>query len=151
MLKDLIQKIFFAGKRARSDYSDKNILVVDDGEVERKFISHSLKRLGFNVLAVEDGFTGLDIVKRQPFHLIILDFYMPKMNGKAICKTLKADPKTKDIPVIFLTGSASPKDIIDCYEVGAEYFLTKPISTNQLLKQVESIFSELQADFEPAP
>jgi len=72
------------------------------------------------------------------------------MNGKAICSALKADPKSKDIPVIFLTGSASPKDIIDCYDVGAEYFLTKPISANQLTKQVQSIFNELQPEIEPA-
>ena len=150
MFKNLIEKIFSSRKRARSDYSSKSILVVDDGEIERKFISHSLQRLGFKVIAAEDGFIGLDVVKRQPFDLIILDFYMPKMNGKAICKTLKSDPQTKNIPVIFLTGSASPKDIIDCYEVGAEYFLTKPISSHQLIKQVESIFSELQADAEPA-
>ncbi len=150
MFQALIKKIFSAGKRARTDFASKNILVVDDGEVERKFISHALEKLGFNVIAVEDGFVALDVIKKQPMDLIILDFYMPKMNGKAICSALKADPQSKDIPVIFLTGSASPKDIIDCYEVGAEYFLTKPISANQLTKQVEAIFSELQSEVEPA-
>ncbi|MFA5261057.1 MAG: response regulator [Candidatus Omnitrophota bacterium] len=150
MFRNLIKKIFSARKRDQADYSSKNILVVDDGEVERKFVSHSLERLGFKVITAEDGFIALDIVKRLPIDLIILDFYMPKMNGRTICTTLKADPQTKNIPVIFLTGSASPKDIIDCYEVGAEYFLTKPISSNQLTKQVESIFCELQADVDPA-
>ncbi|HPB68923.1 MAG TPA: response regulator [Candidatus Omnitrophota bacterium] len=150
MLQNLIKKIFSAGKRGQADFAGKNILVVDDGEVERKFVSHALEKLGFNVMAVEDGFIALDIIKKQPVDLIILDFYMPKMNGKAICSALKADPKSKDIPVIFLTGSASPKDIIDCYDVGAEYFLTKPISANQLTKQVQSIFNELQPEIEPA-
>jgi CheY-like chemotaxis protein len=149
MFRNLIKKIFSAGRRGQVDYSSKNVLVVDDGEVERKFVSHSLERLGFKVVTVEDGFIALDVIKKQPVDLVILDFYMPKMNGKAICSALKADPQTRNIPVIFLTGSASPKDIIDCYEVGAEYFLTKPISSNQLVKQVESIFSELQADVDP--
>ncbi len=150
MLKRLFEKIFPWNKDSKVDYSNKRVLVVDDGEVERKFIEHALQAFGFEVVTTEDGFQGLNYAKKHKFDLIILDYYMPKINGKAVCKSLKDDPETRDVPVIFLTGSASPKDIIECYEVGAEYFLTKPISAGQLTKQVKAIFHDLQTDLSPA-
>jgi CheY-like chemotaxis protein len=93
--------------------------VIEDGEVERKFIGRSLEKNGLRVSLSDNGPDGLALARKERFDLIILDFYLPKMNGKVICQSLKADAATRDIPVIFLTGSASPKDLIECYEVGA--------------------------------
>ena len=143
------QKIlsFLNGKRPDSGcLSNKAILVVDDGEQERRFISRSLEKIGCRVVTAANGEDALRLAREQCFHLVILDFYLPGMKGKEICVGLKADARTRDVPVIFLTGSASPTDLIDCYEAGAEYYLNKPISADQLVKQVRLIFQDVAAE-----
>jgi CheY-like chemotaxis protein len=137
--------IKFVSKKPASQpgISGKRILVVDDGEVERKFISSSLEKIGLVVRTEPGGIPALNRIKDEKFDLIILDFFMPDLNGKEVCLRLKAENATKDIPVIFLTGSASPADLIDCYDAGAEYYLSKPISAKELIKQVTMILTDL--------
>ena len=123
--------------------AQKTILIIDDGEVERRFIEKTLQKRGFNTLVAFDGPSGLKLLQNSKADLILLDFNMPGMMGSEVCEKIKANDNTKDIPVIFLTGSASSKDLLDCYEVGAEYYLNKPISGAALCKQVEMICKEL--------
>lgn len=131
--------------RSASKFAGKRILIVDDGEVERQFISRVLEKKGFVAQTAADGHQGLDMaIKEEKFDLIILDYYMPGFSGKEVCAGLKRNEKTKDIPVVFLTGSASARDVVECFDVGAEYFLRKPISGPMLVKQIEMILTELQ-------
>ena len=139
-------KIFNRRVKQTNSLTEKRILVVDDGEVERKFISHTLQKLDCRVATFGDGESALADIAQNTYDLVILDFYLPKIRGKEICRKIKAEPRTRDIPVIFLTGSASPSDLIDCYEVGAEYYLSKPISGDQLVKQVRMIFQDLEEE-----
>lgn len=143
MLRKLFGRIFnpaSAGPAANG----RTILLIDDGEVERKTTSAVLGKRGYKVLTAENGEIGLKLAQEQRPDLILLDFMMPGMMGKEVCQRLKQIPATKDIPVIFLTGSIAPKSVIDCYEVGAEYYLAKPISARTLINQVEMIFNELK-------
>ena len=72
----------------------------------------------------------------------MLDLAMPGMNGKEVCKRLKNKDETKHIPVVFLTGSATAADVVECYDVGADYYLNKPIRPDVLIKQIEMTFQE---------
>lgn len=132
----------FFGNKGKTENSHKTILVIDDGEVERKFISRSLEKGGYKVATAEEGETGIKIAQEIRPDLILLDFIMPGIRGDVVCKRLKMDDRTKDIPVIFLTGSVKPMSVIDSYESGAEYYLSKPISTKELLKEVDTVFKE---------
>jgi CheY-like chemotaxis protein len=123
--------------------ANKTILVVEDGATERTFISKVLTGLGCRVLTADNGKAGLDeAIARMP-DLILLDYRMPGLNGNEVCQKLKANDKTKAIPVVFLTGSTT--NVVECYDVGADYYLAKPISAKALIRQLELTFQELAA------
>ena len=133
----------FSGNHSRhSDFAGKSILVVDDGEMERRTAQRILEKKGFRVTCADDGENAYRIIEKELFDLLILDCMMPNLSGPDLCKRLKLSERTKNIPVIFLTGSDTPTNIINCYDLGAEQFLAKPVSAKLLIKQVESIFKE---------
>ena len=144
---DKLFRMFGSNNSGFSGLKNKKILVVDDGEVERKFFVTVLKKRGCTVSSAENGKAALEKIKLDKPDLILLDFVMPEMNGKEFCKVVKNDESLKNIPVIFLTGSTTPGDVVDCYDVGAEYFLTKPISAKMLNKQVEAAFEDVKAGY----
>ena len=86
-----------------------------------------------------DGFS------RTPGYSIFADVVLPGISGIEVCKKLKKDDKTKNIPIIFLTGMDTPKNLIDCYEYGAEDFLNKGVSPKILLSQIEQTLREIPA------
>ena len=145
MILDKIFDLFF-GKQKKPVLSDKKILVIDDGEVERQFISRTLDKGGYQVKTAESGELGLEAVQQEVPDLIILDFVMPGINGDEVCKRLKNDERTQKVPVVFLTGSVKPSSVISSFDSGAEYYLAKPIGANELLKQVEMILAEHSPD-----
>lgn len=142
MLKKLID-FFYGTSESAASFAGKRILVIDDGEVERRFISRALEKKGYVVSVAAEGRTGIKLAQEEQPDLIVLDYRMPGLNGIEVCKRLKSrDEQTCGIPVIFLTGSTTPADVIDCYEVGAEYYLSKPISARTLTNEVEMVFKD---------
>lgn len=141
----MLQKILGAlnGNGGRpSEFAGKSILVVDDGELERKTARKILEGKGFKVTCAEDGESAYAILEQELFDLLILDCIMPKLSGPDLCKRLQMNERTKDIPIIFLTGSDTPSNIINCYDLGAAQFLAKPVDAKLLIKQIEGIFKE---------
>ena len=130
------------GEPRLSEFAGRSILVVDDGEVERKTAQRILERQGFKVTCANDGEIAYSLIEQELFDLLILDCIMPNLTGPDLCKRLKVNERTKNIPIIFLTGSDTPTNIINCYDLGAEQFLTKPINAKLLIKQIESILKE---------
>jgi two-component system, sensor histidine kinase and response regulator len=118
------------------------IVVVDDVETNRTFFKRVLEKRGYTVLTANNGTDGLELIRREKPKLVLLDFVMPGMKGPEVCKIIKAEDLTKDIPVLFLTSVDAPTDIIQCYEEGAENFLTKPIQAGELVKHVEMILED---------
>jgi len=118
--------------------TNKTVLVIDDGDSERSFLIRSLKKAGYSVIDASRGDQGLELAESQQPDMILLDYMMPGMDGNEVCRKLKNNPKTKAIPVVFLTGSTRPETVITCYDVGAEHYLSKPISAKILLDQVRS-------------
>lgn len=119
-----------------------NILVVDDNEIDRKVITNILNRQGYNVFTAENGQIGLDQVKAKKPHLVVLDCEMPVMDGVTMCQRLKDDNATMNIPVIFLTSVNTPQNIVDCFELDADNYLSKPVNAKILTSQVGIVLKE---------
>lgn len=115
----------------------KRVLVVDDDPMIRALVSAMLEAEGFNVKLAEDGQQGVDILDAEErpvqFSLIILDVVMPGMNGLDVLTRLKLHPHTDKIPVLMLTGESKAEDIMAGYSVGADYYITKPFTRQQLI------------------
>ena len=112
------------------------ILVVDDTETDRLFAQRVLEKKGYKIILASNGQMGIEMAKLHIPDLILLDFMMPDLNGPEVCKALKSNPKTENIPVIFLTSLETPSSVVDSFEKGADIFLNKPINANKLVAQI---------------
>ena len=116
----------------------KKILVVDDEELNLEFFEVMLSKLGFNVEKAGDGFEALEKVKRFFPDLIILDVIMPRMSGWELLKTLKADPKYREIPIIMLSALNDVKEKVEGFELGIEDYITKPFNFSEVLARIRA-------------
>lgn len=114
------------------------ILVIEDERSVRKNIVDLLKVEGFEVLSAESGRVGIQLAHEYALDLIICDIMMPKMDGFEVLETLKQDPKTIIIPLIFLTAKADRADFRQGMELGAFDYLTKPFTRDELLGAVKA-------------
>ena len=121
------------------DFTAKpTVLVVDDAADNLEVISGLLKGL-YKVKVAANGEKGLQIARSDsPPDLILLDIMMPEISGYEVCTQLKADPATHHIPIIFLTALSSAEDERKGLELGAEDYVTKPISPAILLARVKT-------------
>lgn len=129
-------------KKDVADLSNRLILFIDDSELDRRYIERILTKKNFRVLLASNGEQGLKTAQEQKPNLVLLDVVLPGLSGIEICKKLKKDEITKHIPIIFLTGMDTPKNLIDCYEYGAEDFLNKSIHPKALISQIEYTLKE---------
>lgn len=119
----------------------QSILVVDDDEVLVRTVRPILISHGYSVLTATVGEDGLHIAKHQKPDLILLDVILPGIKGRDVCKRLKGDPETKDIPVIFLTAKDSQDDIDAEMGAGAEAHLTKPVNPESLIVTIQGVLN----------
>jgi len=117
----------------------ETILIVDDEADLLDLIEYNLEKEGYNVLKAENGQEGIKLARKHNPDLIILDIMMPKMTGIEVCKVLKEDPVLKIRPVIFLTARGDEKTEIEGLEMGADDFLSKPISTSKLVSRIRTV------------
>lgn len=120
----------------------RSILLVDDDEALVKTVRPILISHGYSVLTADTGEDGLQIASSQKPDLIILDVILPGIKGRDVCKTLKEDSVTKDIPVIFLTAKDSPDDIQAEMQAGAETHLTKPVNAKELIDTIRNVLDK---------
>ncbi len=121
----------------------KRILVVDDESDVTDLVAYHLKSKGFQVETVNDPNGSIGAARSFVPDLVILDVMMPDLNGIQICRMLRADPKLKKVPVIFLTAKAEENDRIQGLEMGADDYICKPFSTKELVLRVQSIIRRL--------
>lgn len=125
------------------------ILVVDDVKTNVDILVDLLAE-EYDVLVSLDGQTALDIVDEEKVDLILLDIMMPEMNGYDVCKSLKQNLKTKDIPIVFITAMSDEESIEKAYGVGGSDYITKPFKPRELLArvkkelQVQTLIQELE-------
>lgn len=110
----------------------KTILIIDDEVGLRNLLKFRLVSFGYDCLIAEDGYSGIEVAKTKKPDLIVLDIMMPYFNGIEVCKKLKSDYKTKDIPIVFLSVLAQKEDIELGKQAGGDFFLTKPYDPEKL-------------------
>jgi CheY-like chemotaxis protein len=117
----------------------KKILIIDDEEDLCVLAGHALTmdRADLEVISAKDGPSGIQRAKAEQPAVIILDIMMPKMDGYEVCQRLKADPETRDIPVVMLTASSDPHLNQKAFEAGAVACLTKPYRKGTLVNCVD--------------
>ncbi|SDI45197.1 ATP-binding response regulator [Propionivibrio dicarboxylicus] len=109
------------------------VLIVDDNSDNLVLLQSILEQDGFRVWSAQSGPAALEIVARETLDLIMLDVYMPVMDGYEVCRRLKADPKTGDIPVIFVSASDSQADRIAAFDAGGVDYVGKPFFVGEVL------------------
>jgi diguanylate cyclase (GGDEF)-like protein len=114
------------------------ILVVDDTSHNLRLLSSMLTKRGYEVRGVIDGQMALMGIHAEMPDLVLLDINMPKMDGFQVCEQLKADPKTRDIPVIFISARDEVLDKVQAFSVGGVDYVTKPFQLAEVLARVES-------------
>lgn len=118
------------------DSQSGNVLIVDDISQNIQILGQILKSRSYNVFVATNGVSALKIATDRVIDLILLDVSMPEMDGYEVCKRLKANPVTAEIPVIFLTARIQPEDVIMGFESGGVDYVTKPFQADELLQRV---------------
>lgn len=129
----------------------EKILVVDDETAIRTLLQFHLERAGYHVVTAVDGVAGLEQIRCDPPDLILLDMMMPGMDGAEVCRRLKSNFVTSQIPVILVTAKAEMKDKIEGLTTGANDYITKPYAADELLARVRNIlhWSRMQREANP--
>ncbi len=118
--------------------SDIHILIVDDTRANLRLLSTILGEAGYTVRPVPDGRLALSAARARPPQLILLDIMMPDLDGYAVCERLKADDRTADIPVIFVSAKSETLDKVRAFSLGGVDYITKPFQPAEVLARVET-------------
>jgi CheY-like chemotaxis protein len=117
----------------------KKVLVIEDEPQTREILVESLEAEGFNVISAENGHIGINQVKENLPDLVICDIMMPELDGYGVFTTLRQNPITANIPLIFLTAKASEAEQYYGIEIGANGYLNKPCTVEDLLRVITNV------------
>ena len=124
----------------------KTIMVVDDNPDIITIVRTILEGKGYNVMSAYSGPELLTrLLEEQKPDLIVLDIMMPQMDGLEVLTRLKGAPDTASIPVILLTAKVQYEDVLGGYKLGADYYITKPFTSTQLLNGINLLLGEGKA------
>ncbi|MDR2337918.1 MAG: response regulator [Deltaproteobacteria bacterium] len=125
------------------NWTSKKILIVDDDESMRHLTETILSANNFSIIQAADGWQALEMLKTHKLDLIITDLMMPQLNGYELIEKIRADPETKNIPIILVTSKSDPDDISCGYhEHKVEYYITKPFSNQQLMAGIRLVLGD---------
>jgi len=131
-----------------ADSKPKRILIVDDESDVTDLLAYNLKAKGYTVETLNNPHGSIGLARTFAPDLVILDVMMPDLSGIQVCRMLRADPKLKHVPVIFLTAKAEEEDRIQGLESGADDYICKPFSVRELVLRVQSLLRRVG---DPAP
>ena len=117
----------------------KNIIVVEDDLDIRELISFNLANEGHQVFEANNGEVGIDKARNNNPDLILLDLMLPGIQGLDVCRIIKSDQETKEIPIIMVTALGQEEDIVKGLETGADDYITKPFSIKVLIARVNAV------------
>lgn len=123
----------------------RKVLVVDDEEGIRSYIKAILTKKSYVVDEATDGEEAIGKIMNGAYDFFICDIRMPKKDGWEVLKTIRSNPATKDLPVIVLTGLIDNQDMRKAYDLGANYYITKPFTPSQLNYGTLLMFDEVEA------
>ncbi|MFT7130372.1 MAG: phosphate regulon transcriptional regulator PhoB [Gammaproteobacteria bacterium] len=122
---------------------DKIVVVEDEPDILEVF-SYNLKREGFEVATSLEGSSGLKLIQQNMPDLVLLDLMLPGMDGLDICRHLKGDVKTQNIPIIMVTAKGEESDIVLGLGLGADDYITKPFSPKELIARVKAVLRRVE-------
>ncbi|MEO2105817.1 MAG: response regulator [Actinomycetota bacterium] len=120
-------------------------MAVDDDHVIRGLLEVNLEMEGHEVITAVDGQDALDRVRDERPDLILLDVMMPNVNGWQVAETLKNDPETRNIPIVFLSARAMEADVRKGTDLGVQAYVTKPFDPIDLMDLVNRLIAERSA------
>ncbi len=120
-----------------------NILVVEDEVDIQEIVSYNLEKAGFTVAAVDSGEAALELIRNELPDLVVLDVMLPGMDGLEVCRMLKQDAETRDLPILMLTARAEEVDRVVGLELGADDYVVKPFSVRELTLRIQAILRRL--------
>ena len=121
-----------------------HVLVVEDEEAIATLLDYNLGKEDFDVTIASDGEEALLKVAESQPDIVILDWMLPKISGIEVCRQLRSKAETRNIPVIMLTARSEEADRIRGLEIGADDYLTKPFSTNELIARVRAVLRRIR-------
>lgn len=119
--------------------ANATVMVIDDEKDLVELVRYNLEKEQFHAITAFDGASAVEIAMRHRPDLIILDLMMPGMTGLEVCRVLRGDEKTRDIPIIMLTARTSETDRVVGLEMGADDYVTKPFSPRELVARVRAV------------
>lgn len=126
--------------------SKMNVLIVEDDQDILQLLAYNIQSSGFDVLTSRDGIEALNIARRQLPSLVLLDLMLPGLDGFEVCKELKRDPETKNIPILMLTARGEEVDRIVGLELGADDYVVKPFSIRELILRIRAILRRAESE-----
>jgi len=121
------------------------ILVIEDEQDLQRILDYNLRKAGHEVMQALRGGDGLETAWKTRPDLVLLDLMLPDIQGTDICKTLKASPETRDIPVIMLTAKGEEIDRVLGFELGVEDYVVKPFSVRELVLRIQAVLRRREA------
>ena len=121
-----------------------SVLLVEDEPAQREVLAYNLEADGFIVTKAENGEEALMLVKESAPDIIPLDWMLPKISGIEICRRVRTRQETANLPIIMLTARTEEADRIRGLETGADDYVTKPFSTNELMARVKAVLRRIR-------
>ncbi|MEA5508692.1 response regulator [Crocosphaera sp. UHCC 0190] len=118
------------------------VLLVEDSPVQQEMISGILKKNGWNVVVVGDGVEALESIQQSSPDLVVLDIVMPKMNGYEVCRRIKSDPKTQNVPVVMCSSKGEEFDRYWGMKQGADAYIAKPFEDIELIGTIQQLLRQ---------
>jgi len=112
------------------------ILIIEDNKCDQELVSRLIAKSGGKAITANNGKTGMSIACETKPDLIILDYFIADERGEEICRKLKDNAETKNIPVLFLTVNESSSDMINCLDAGAHGYMIKPVNAKSVISQI---------------
>ena len=128
-----------------SDTSPDRILVVDDEGLVRRLLQRMLERQGYEVDLAANGEEAMERARARVPDAILLDMYMPGMGGAEVCRALKREPATAEVPILMLSGDDAPESHAAGREAGASEFLSKPFELGDVLQRLNHAIEAARA------
>jgi DNA-binding response OmpR family regulator len=120
-----------------------NILIIEDEKSVSEILKVYLEEQGYSVYCTESGLDGIELFRKINFKLVILDLMLPDIDGEEVCQLLR---KMSDVYIFMLTAKSSISDKVEGLSVGADEYLTKPLSPRELTARVNALFRRVNAD-----
>lgn len=122
----------------------KKVAVIEDDKSILSLIEETLSYEGYEVVTAENGHSGLSLINKTGPDLILLDIILPRLDGIKVCRKLKDNSETQNIPIIIISGETKKEMIVELLKIGVRHFLAKPFKMEDLLKRVNAILDPMK-------